>query len=105
MELFVLVCGFLSTALAIYCGIPYIFSILRGETKPHQFTWLIWAIMNGIIVVSHVLEGARASMLISGVFLVYSAVEFGLSFKYGVRNSSRYDKLLLGLSLVTIGVW
>ncbi|HEX7963807.1 MAG TPA: hypothetical protein VF466_04430 [Candidatus Saccharimonadales bacterium] len=102
---FVVVCGFLSSALAIYCGIPYILSILRGQTKPHQFTWLIFTIMNGIIVVSQFLAGARASMLISAIFLVYSAVEWGLSFKYGVRNSSRYDKLLLGLALATIALW
>jgi len=105
MDIFVAICGLLSTGLAIYCGIPYIFSIVRGKTKPHQFTMLIWTVMNGIIVFSQFLAGARASMLISAVFLIYAAVDFGLSFKYGVRNSSRYDKLLLAFSLGTIVLW
>lgn len=61
--------------------------------------------MNGIVVVSQFLEGARASILIVAVFLLYSVINFGLSFRYGVRNSSRYDKLLLVLALVTMGVW
>ena len=105
MHYFVVTCGVLSSVLAIYCGIPYILSIVRGETKPHQFTWLIFTIMNGIVLVSQFLAGARASVLISLIFFVYSGIDFGLSLKYGVRNSSRYDRLLFGLALLTIAVW
>lgn len=105
MHTFVTVCGLISSALAIYCGIPYIFSIVRGQTKPHQFTWLIFTLMNGIIMTAQFLEGARASVLISVIFFVYSAIEFGLSFKYGVRDTSKYDRLLFGLALATIVLW
>jgi hypothetical protein len=105
MHTFVVVCGAISSVLAIYCGIPYIFSIVRGETKPHQFTWLIFTLMNGIIMISQFLAGARASVLISVIFFVYSGIEYGLSFKYGVRDSSKYDRLLFGLALATIGLW
>jgi hypothetical protein len=34
MHTFVAICAIISPALAIYCGIPYIFSIVRGEAKP-----------------------------------------------------------------------
>lgn len=105
MDIFAIVCGIISSGLAIYCGIPYFFSIIRGETKPHQFTWLIFTIMNGIVLVSQYLEGARASALISLVFFIYSLIDFLLALKYGVRNSSRYDRLLLVLALATIVAW
>jgi hypothetical protein len=105
MHAFVVVCAALSTVLAIYCGIPYIFSIIRGETKPHQFTWLIFTIMNAIVLSSQFLEGARASVIISLIFFVYSAIDFGLSLKYGVRDSSKFDRILLGFALVTIVLW
>jgi len=105
MHDFVVVCGLLSTVLGIYCAIPYIVAIIRGKVKPHQFTWLIWSIMNGIMVLSQYLEGARASILISAIFFVSSTVQFFLSLKYGVRNSSPYDRLLLGLALATIVAW
>jgi hypothetical protein len=105
MHLFVAVCGFLSTAIAIYVTVPYILSIVRGQTKPHQLTWLIWTIMNAVVLTSQFLEGARASILITAVWFVTAAIELGLSFKYGVRDSSRYDRLLFIISLLIIVVW
>ncbi|HSW98209.1 MAG TPA: hypothetical protein VLF71_00030 [Candidatus Saccharimonadales bacterium] len=105
MHPFVLACAIISTVLAVYCVIPYVLSIIRGQTKPHQFTWLIFTIMNGIVMVSQFLEGARASVVISVIFFLSSGLELGLSFKYGVRNSSKYDRLLLGAALLTIIAW
>jgi hypothetical protein len=61
--------------------------------------------MNAIVLSSQFLEGARVSVIISLIFFVYSAIDFGLSLKYGVRNSSKYDRVLLGLALLTIVLW
>lgn len=105
MHVFTIICGFLSTACAIYVGIPYMLTIVRGQTKPHQFTWLIFSIMDAIIVISQYLEGGRLSVLVYLVFFIYSSVIFGLSLKFGVRDSSNYDRLLLCLSLLTIVAW
>jgi hypothetical protein len=30
------------------CTIPYIRSIINGKTKPHQLSWLVFSIMNGV---------------------------------------------------------
>jgi hypothetical membrane protein len=102
---FVVFSGIMSVLLAIYCGIPYLRSILSGRTKPHQFSWLIFAIMNAIVALSQYLKGARASVLISLTFLVFNLLILALSFKYGTRNTSKADRLLLGLSLLTIVAW
>lgn len=98
-------CGVLSVILAIYCGIPYLRSILARKTKPHQFSWLIFAIMNAIVTVSQYLKGARASVLISLTFLIFNLLTLALSLKYGTRNTSRFDKLLFVFSLLTIAAW
>jgi hypothetical protein len=103
--LFINVCGVISLALAIYCCVPYIRSILKGKTKPHQFSWIIFAIMNGIIALSQFLAGGRLSVLVPATFFVINIVTIILSFKYGVRNTSRYDQLLFGLCLATIAAW
>ena len=101
----IILSGILSTLLAIYCSIPYLQAILKGRTKPHQFSWLIFVIMNGIVTVSQYLKGGRASVLISLTFFIFSFVIFLLSLKYGSRDTSRFDKLLFGFSLATIAVW
>jgi hypothetical protein len=94
-----------STILAIAACIPYAVSIIRGRTRPHQFSWLVFMIMNGIVTISQLLAGGRASVLISAVFWLSSIVNYLLSVKYGLRDTSPYDRLLFGLSLFTVIIW
>lgn len=102
---FTTIAAILSTILGIYCAIPYIISIINGKTKPHQFSWLVFAIMNGIVFFSQLLEGGRESVIVYGIFFVGSTTNFLLSLKYGVRDTSKWDKLLFGFALFTIAVW
>lgn len=104
-HIFVDVCSTLSVLLAIYCSVPYWQAILKGKTKPHQFTWIVFAIMNGIAGLSQFLAGARASVLLYMAFFLSNLVTIALSFKYGVRSTSRYDKLLFTFALLTIVAW
>ncbi len=105
MSAFASVMGFVSLALALYCMIPYWKSILDGRTKPHQFSWIIFSIMNVIVTTSQILEGARASVLISIAFAFGALVNLALSFKFGTRGTSRLDIVLFALALVTIATW
>jgi hypothetical protein len=68
-----------------YVGIPYIRSILNGKTKPHQFTWLIFMIVNGTVALSQFIAGGRLSVLVYVLYFVYALVYFVLSLRYGVR--------------------
>jgi hypothetical protein len=95
----------ISAFLAIYCTVPYILSILNGKTKPHQFSWVIFAIMNGIITLSQFLEGARLSVIVPAIFFIVNLITVALAFKYGVRDTSIYDRLLFMFCLVIIAIW
>lgn len=97
--------AFVSTALAVYSLVPYVQAILNKKTIPHQFTWFVFFIMNGIVFFSQFLAGARASVLISFTFFISSFIIFLLSLKFGIRDSSRFDKVLLVFALIIIGIW
>lgn len=99
------VAGFLATAIAVYCTIPYVIAILKGKTKPHQLSWLVFVIMNGIVFFSQYFEGGRQSILIALTFFIGSSVILLLSFKYGTRTTSRWDKMLFGFALATVLLW
>jgi hypothetical protein len=99
------IAAFLSTALAISCTIPYIQAILKKKTKPHQLSWLVFVIMNGIVFFSQYFAGGRASVLISLAFFIGSALVFLLSLKFGVRESSKWDRSLFVFALCTIVIW
>lgn len=102
---FVILMGLISTLLGAYSTVPYVIAILKHKTKPHQFSWLIFTIMNGIVLFSQFFAGGRQSILISLVFLVGSLIIFLLSLKYGTRETSRWDRLLLVFALLTIVIW
>ncbi|MBW3568762.1 hypothetical protein KY385_01385 [Candidatus Parcubacteria bacterium] len=95
----------LSTVLAIYSILPYIRSILSGKTRPHQFSWLVFATTQGIAFFSQFFIGGRGSILVSLTFFVGYFTIFLLSLMYGVRDTSRWDRVLLVSALVTIIVW
>jgi hypothetical protein len=97
--------GLVSTALAVYCCMPYVQSILNGRTKPHQLSWAVFTIMNGIVTLSQFSVGGRASVLISLTFFIGSMLNFVLSLRFGTRNSSRFDRTLFLISLITIAIW
>lgn len=95
----------ISGFLGAFSAVPYIRAILNGKTKPHQFSWLVFCIMNGINFFSQFLAGGRKSVVLYGTFFVGSVVILALSLKYGVRNTSKWDKILLTFALATIAIW
>lgn len=99
------VSAFLSTALAIYCTVPYVQAILKGRTRPHQLAWLVFVIMNGVVFFSQFFAGGRVSVLISLAFFIGSFIVLLLSLKFGVRDTSRWDRILFVFAILTIIVW
>lgn len=95
----------ISTILGVYASIPYILSILNGKTKPHQLSWLVFVIMNGIVLFSQYFAGGRGSILITLTFFIGSAIIFLLSLKWGIKDSSKWDRLLFAFALFTIVIW
>lgn len=104
-HLFIIVCSVLSTVLGLYSVVPYVRAIRQGKTHPHQFSWLIFTLMSGITVLSQLLEGARASVIIFAVFFVNQLIILLFSFKYGVRGTSRFDRILFAAAILTIVLW
>jgi len=102
---FTKISGIISTAIAAYCVIPYVRAILKRKTKPHQLSWVVSTIMNGIAFFSQYFSGGRQSTLISLIFFVGSFIILLLSLKYGVRDTSKWDRLLFGFALLTIVIW
>jgi hypothetical protein len=102
---FTLIVGIIAGILGGYSSVPYVRAILNGKTKPHQFSWLVFFIMNGVTFLSQFLAGARKSDILYAIFFIGSGVILLLSLRYGVRDTSKWDRILLGLALVTITAW
>lgn len=89
-------------AIGIYAYYPYIRDILRGENKPHIFSWIVFVIMDTIAFLIQFGDNAGPGawgILTTGIgaFIV-----FLLALKYGEKNITRSDIWAFVLALVCI---
>jgi hypothetical protein len=83
----------------------YIVDVLRGKTRPHLFTWIIWSIAVGTVAAGVWYGGGGFGVLgpIAG-FLTTLCVAV-LSLKYGTKNITIHDTIALCTALGAILVW
>ena len=84
---------------------PYIRDIFLRKTKPHTYTWLIWTITQGTGVAGVILGGGSWGVLnlFIGTIFVFSVFLFSL--KYGSKNITKSDTIILALALISIIIW
>ncbi len=83
----------------------YVRSVLRRETRPHVFTWLIWTLSTGTIAVIQFLNeagpGAWATIVATGNCLAVTL----LAVKYGEKNITRSDRVALVMAIAALALW
>jgi len=83
----------------------YVISVLRNRTKPHAFTWAIWAIVVGIVAIAQYRQGAGAGSWAACISAFWCAVIFLLSLFKGEKNITRGDTISLLAGLAIIPIW
>jgi len=95
--------GYISGILFMFSAVPYVRSILKGNTKPQRITWLIWTVLVFIAFFSQLAKGATWSLLLTAGDAVTIVIVFIFSIKYGIGGFGKMDIISLfgaGLSLV-----
>ncbi len=83
----------------------YIRDIVKGKTKPHVFSWLIWSIITGIIYALQVSAGAGPGSWVTLTLTVILLSVFFLSLKNGSKNIKKIDVVFLILALGALPLW
>ncbi len=65
-------------ALVVVSYIPYIRSIMQGETKPERATRAIWSVVAIVTLFSYVASGARETAWVALVYAIFQVVIFFL---------------------------
>ena len=60
------VLGVLAGLAGIADTIPYVRDIVRGTTRPHRGTWLIWGTLAIVVFCSQRADGASWSLIMAG---------------------------------------
>lgn len=97
--------GLGSALLALVSAIIYLVSILRGHTKPHVFTWVIWSLLTSIAFVIQYVEGAGSGSWATGVAAVFCIITTLSCYWKGEKRITRFDWAVFVLSTTAIPLW
>lgn len=85
--------------------IPYIRDIIKGKTKPHAYSWFMWASISLVIFGLQLKGGAGMGALVTLAAVTITYVIFGLGLKYGKANITKMDTFFLVLAIAAAGLW
>lgn len=96
----------IAIALTFLSFFPYIRSIMRGTTKPHVFSWIIWGSTTLVVFLAQLADGGGVGAWpigFSGVVTIYVA---GLAYaKKSDISITRTDWLFLLTAMTALPCW
>jgi len=97
--------GLASLGIALCGYTPYIINVLRGKTKPHAFTWLVWEVLAVVGFGIQLRGDGGPGTWLLGLTTIATLVIFLLSLKYGHKEFHITDKISLALAGATFIFW
>lgn len=95
----------ISIILLLVGDLPYLINTIKGKTKPHLFSWLVWAILNVVNFLILMDNGGGAGTIVATIRTISTLTIFTLSLKNGFKDIKRTDVIFLFLSLITFIIW
>lgn len=95
----------ISTIIGVAAFWSYLRDIFSLKTKPHVYTWLIWTITQGTAVVGILYGGGGWGAFSLTVGTLFVMIVFLFSLKYGTKNITKSDTVILIAALSAIAVW
>lgn len=87
-------------------GYAYYFrDIFAGKTKPHAFSWLVWASLTAIAFGGQVSDNAGPGAWVTAVTAIISFIIFGLALTKGEKHITLSDKLNLVAAGFALLLW
>lgn len=83
----------------------YIRDIFANKTKPHAYSWLIWASLTTIAFFGQISDKAGPGAWVTATTAVISFIIFGLSIRKGEQNITKSDKLNLAGAGLALLIW
>ena len=101
----VVILGLAAGLIGVLDTIPYVRDTLRGSTRPHRGTWLIWGVLAVVVSLSQYADGASWSLVMAGVQAVLTSLVFVLSIRRGEGGVSRADITMIAIAGAGVIGW
>lgn len=100
-----LILALISIAMTLVGYFFYFRDIFAGKTKPHAYSWLVWALLTAIAFAGQLHDNGGAGAWVTGVTAAISFLIFFLAINRGEKNVTRSDKINLAAALLAIVLW
>jgi hypothetical protein len=85
--------------------IPYFWGMYRGHTKPHAFSWVVWALVASIAAAAQLSERAGPGAWTTTIMAVICWLIALVAFKKGEHTVTRGDWVCFIVTLCAIPIW
>lgn len=85
--------------------VPYVRDIFRGTTKPHPFTWFVWALINMIAFFAQLAGGGGVGAWVTATVAAGCLVIALLSLSRGERRITAFDWVCFCGALLSLVLW
>lgn len=98
--------GVLAVFLVFIGYLPYLVDIKKGKTKPHIYSWFLWAFVTFIAFALQYTAGAGPGgfVTLAASFMCALVMIFGFIYKTKVQIK-KIDSLFLFFAFVALGLW
>jgi hypothetical protein len=95
----------IAALLYVAAYVPYIRDMRAGKAKPHTYTWLIWTLTTATATAGSWYGGGGWSAVFQTLSFFLTSLFFLLSLRYGTRDITMSDSIVLMLACAAILVW
>src|SRR3982751_5457282 len=90
--------GILAGMVGVADTIPCVRDIVRGTTRPHRGTWLIWGTLAVVVLLSQRADGASWSLIMAGTQAVLTTLVFLLAVRFGDGGVTKPDLAMIAVA-------
>jgi hypothetical protein len=99
------VLGVLAGVIGVADTIPYVRDTLRGSTRPHRGTWLIWGVLAVVVCLSQRADGASWSLVLAASQALLTSVIFVLAIRRGQGGASATELVMIAVAGAGVIGW
>jgi hypothetical protein len=99
------VLGVLAGVIGVADTIPYVRDTLRGSTRPHRGTWLIWGVLAVVVCLSQRADGASWSLILAASQAVLTSLIFVLAIRRGQGGASATELVMIAVAGAGVIGW
>jgi hypothetical protein len=97
--------GVLAGVIGIFDTIPYLRDVMRGSTRPHRGTWLIWSALAVVVCLSSWADGASWSLVMLLTQAVLTTAVFGIAIVRGQGGTTITELMLIAVAAAGVVGW